>query len=45
MESISAEDPRIIFGIDLADIIIDEVAREVEELRANWLPAFSVIPK
>lgn len=35
MESISAEDPRIIFGKDLADAIIDEVAREVEELRAT----------
>ena len=35
MESISAEDPRIIFGKDLADAIIDEVAREVEELRST----------
>lgn len=34
MESMSAEDPRIIFGKDLADAIIDEVTGEVEELRA-----------
>ena len=35
MESISAEDPRIIFGKDLADAIIDEVAREIEKLGAT----------
>lgn len=35
MESISAEDPRIIFGKDLADAIIDEVAREIKELGAT----------
>jgi methylenetetrahydrofolate dehydrogenase (NADP+)/methenyltetrahydrofolate cyclohydrolase len=35
MESISAEDPRIIFGKDLADAIIDEVTGIVEELKAT----------
>lgn len=35
MESISSGDPRIIFGKDLADAIIDEVTGEVEELRAT----------
>lgn len=35
MESISAGDPRIIFGKDLADAIIDEVAREIEKLGAT----------
>ena len=35
MESISSGDPRIIFGKDLADAIIDKVTSEVEELRAT----------
>ena len=35
MESISADDPRIIFGKDLADAIIEEVTDGVEELKAT----------